>query len=43
MSKFSMIIEDPDYDEDGVLQDEDAQLEQADLAEVEYDIPIHSD
>lgn len=43
MSRFGMIVEDPFYDDDGVLVDEDADLEEVDLEEVEYDIPIHTD
>ncbi len=43
MSKFWQLNEDPFYDEDGVLIDEDADLEAADLEEVDYDIPIHTD
>lgn len=37
MSRFGMIVEDPFYDEDGVMIDEDGEWE--DLEEEEYDLP----
>jgi hypothetical protein len=39
MSKFWMTVEDPDYDEDGILIDEDAEFE--DLVD-EYEAELYS-
>jgi len=39
MSKFWMTTEDPMYDEDGVLVDEDAEWEDLE----DYEIPPHTD
>lgn len=35
--------EDPFYDEDGVLIDEDAELEAVDIEELDIELPIHTD
>lgn len=47
MTKFWQVNEDPTYDDDGVMVDEDdwasAPIDVPDLEEVEYDIPIHTD
>jgi hypothetical protein len=39
--RFGMIVEDPMYDEDGVLMDED--MEWADSDELEYDEDEYAD
>ncbi len=38
MSRFGMIIEDPFYDDDGVLVDEDANWQDI-KEEIQYDVP----
>jgi hypothetical protein len=37
MSKFWMTVEDPDYDEDGILVDEDAQWDDLEVPDEAYD------
>jgi hypothetical protein len=37
MSKFWMTVEDPMYDEDGILVDEDAQWEDLEVPDEAYD------